>query len=137
VSESVSGVLAIQDALAKLETAMDGLLTEPLDPATDDEIEDLLRRFETIRNKSAAVDNRLLQQVTQRTMPFNRGCKTTAVYLKYLLRLQPSEAARRVKAYDHDEKVEAELLEHAATLDPRELAKAGRYTLALLDPEGY
>ncbi|HEY2272896.1 MAG TPA: DUF222 domain-containing protein, partial [Jatrophihabitantaceae bacterium] len=100
MSESVLVETEASVALRELEAAFGRFATVALDPCADDEIEDILRRFETIRNKTAAVDDRLLQQVTQRSMPFNRGCKSTAVYLKFLLRIAPAEASRRVKAYE-------------------------------------
>jgi hypothetical protein len=100
VSESVLVETDAAVALGELEAAMDRFASVSLDPATDDQVEDLLRRFETIRNRTAVVDHRLLQQVVQRSIRFARGCKTTAVYLKFLLRLAPGEAHRRVKAYE-------------------------------------
>src|SRR5579875_1709002 len=92
VSDTTVGALAVQEALARLETAVDALLAAPLDPCADAEIEDLLRRLEVVRNRSAAVDVQLLGQVEQRSLPFHRGCKSARAYLKHLLRVTPAEA---------------------------------------------
>ena len=59
---------------------------------------DVLRELETQKNRIPTVEHRLIADVETRGAAHEHGCRSTAVLLSQLLRINPNEAAARVKA---------------------------------------
>ncbi|MEP7178808.1 MAG: DUF222 domain-containing protein, partial [Pseudonocardiales bacterium] len=59
---------------------------------------DVIRALETQKNRIPAVEHRLIADVDSRGSAHEHGCRSTAVLLAQLLRINPTEAGARVKA---------------------------------------
>lgn len=59
---------------------------------------ELLRQVETQKARLAAIDHALVAEVDQRGVAADHGCRDTAVLLRHTLRIDPGEAAGRVRA---------------------------------------
>ena len=94
----MSGESTALQALAELEAALDRFIDAPLYPCSDVEIDELNRRWETMRRKQASVDHALIGQVDRRGLWAKHSCKNAPSYLRYVLRVSPGEARARVRA---------------------------------------
>ncbi len=88
----------VHAVLARLEADLDELTSVSLDPCTDDEVLDALRRVEIARRRLAPVDHALLAEVDTRGVAGVHGCRSTAALVRLLLRVSPGEATARVRA---------------------------------------
>src|SRR5947209_5991466 len=87
-----------KEALARLAAVIDELQGMQLTAGTDDEVLDALRELEVQKRRLAAVDHRLIAETEQRRLAAPRGCASTGALLRQLLRIDPTEAAARVRA---------------------------------------
>jgi hypothetical protein len=95
---SDDGAGSPQQALARLAAVIDELQGMQLTAGTDDEVLDALRELEVQKRRLAAVDHRLIAETEQRRLAAPRGCASTGALLRQLLRIDPTEAAARVRA---------------------------------------
>ena len=93
--------VGLEDALARLEAAVDEFSRVSLTSATDDSALDAWRRVETARRRLDPVEHRIVAEVEQRTLAEKYACRTPAGLARQLLHLHPSEAAGRVAAARH------------------------------------
>ena len=118
-------------ALDELERAFTAVQQARLEACTDDEIAGLTRRWEAMRNRMAVVDAGLVGQLTTRGIPGSAGCKNTATYLRYALRITPAEARRRVRAAQRF----APRVEGCLVLDPVYGPTADALAAGVISPE--
>ena len=91
---------AVEAAVDELEAALTHLQDASLDSCPDHVVESVARRLEVVRRRLDSVDVAVVGAVEQRGIPFAHGCKTTATWLRYGLHVDPTEATRRVKAFE-------------------------------------
>ena len=91
---------AVEAAVDELEAALTHLQDAALDSCPDQVVESVARRLEVVRRRLDSVDVAVVGAVEQRGIPFAHGCKTTATWLRYGLHVDPTEATRRVKAFE-------------------------------------
>jgi hypothetical protein len=95
-----TGAVCDVDAVARLHAAITELASVGLDTHTDAELTGLWQELETVRNRLAVLDHRLIGEVQFRHLPETAGCPSTAVFARQVLRVGIGEARRRVKAAD-------------------------------------
>ena len=91
---------AVEAAVDELEAALTHLQDASLDSCPDHVVESVARRLEVLRRRLDSVDVAVVGAVEERGIPFAHGCKTTATWLRYGLHVDPTEATRRVKAFE-------------------------------------
>lgn len=94
---------ALVDPLVAVKTAhaaVDEVLSADLTRCSDDALLELLREQERLRRRLAAVDQRLIVETEARSLPERKAFRTTASFLRSLLRLDPAEAHARVRGAD-------------------------------------
>jgi hypothetical protein len=100
---SPGSLLARVDALA---AEVESCLSCYWSSASDDEVEQTIRRVEVLRRRlDSVVDVNAVAELDARSIPGKHLARSTAAFLGGILRLSPGEAARRVK--------------HARALGPR------------------
>jgi Domain of unknown function (DUF222) len=85
-------------ALAGAHLAVDDLLAAPLTRGSDAELLDDLRELERLRRRVDAVEHRLILEAETRSLPDTHSCRTTGLFLRRLLKIDPAEAHARVRA---------------------------------------
>lgn len=85
-------------ALSAAHGAVDELLASDLSALSEDTLLEVLRQTEQLRRRLAAVDHAQILQVEARGVPAAKSVRTTGQFLRLLLRLDPGEAAGRVRA---------------------------------------
>jgi uncharacterized protein DUF222 len=87
-------------ALRTAHTAIDDLLAADWAGSSDEELLDALRGFEALRRRMSAVDHALVLEAEGRRLPEALAYRNVAGLLRAVLRLDPREAAGRVRAAD-------------------------------------
>ena len=98
---SAAGVLVEGDprvALDAAHAAVDDLLTADLTRLSEDGLLQVLRDTERLRRRLAAIDHAQILEVEARGLPAAHNVRTTGQFLRWVLRLDPGEAAGRVRA---------------------------------------
>jgi hypothetical protein len=93
-----TGTVTPQTAVALLRDAVDQLHALDLTCCSDEEVLGLLRELETQQRRIPTVEHAAIAEVESRQLAHQRGCKSTSVLLRQLLRLDPREAAARLRA---------------------------------------
>jgi hypothetical protein len=83
-------------ALARFEAAAAELNAVALTRCRDEDVVTVLARVETVRRKSAVLDQRLIVEVQSRGLPHEYGAGNAATFLRELLRIGIGEARSRV-----------------------------------------
>ena len=86
------------ELLDRLDAVVSELASADLNPLSDDEILDVLRRLETVKRRLAPVDHRVLNSAAERGLPATLRCRSLPALLTELLRIDPAEAKARVGA---------------------------------------
>jgi Domain of unknown function (DUF222) len=94
VLERPTGPLAV----AAAHTAVDGLLAGDLTRLPEDQLLELVRDTERLRRRLAAVGHAQVLEIERRGLPAAQQIRTLGQFLRGLLRLDPGEAAGRVRA---------------------------------------
>jgi hypothetical protein len=97
---SAPDVLAAQGFLALLHAAMDGLLSADLTGLTGPQVTGLPVGVEVELRRAAAVDHRLIHEVSERSIAGEFGAPSVPALLATLLRITLGEAKARVRAAD-------------------------------------
>ncbi len=84
--------------LARAHALVDELACLDLTGCTDEALEGYWREKERLARRLPSLDHALVQEVETRGLPYERAVRTTAQYLRWLLRLEPTEAHGRVQA---------------------------------------
>jgi Domain of unknown function (DUF222) len=85
-------------ALARSHVEVDALLARDLTGDSDDALLESWRELERLRRRLAAVEHAFVLEAEARGLPHSSGCRNTATFLRGLLRLDPAEAAGRLRA---------------------------------------
>ena len=85
-------------ALRALDAAVDALLAADYTGLSDEQLVELLRGKERLRRRLEAAEHAPILEVAARQLPAQHSVRTTAGFLRWLLRLDPREAAGRVRA---------------------------------------
>jgi Domain of unknown function (DUF222)/HNH endonuclease len=88
----------VSAALAEAHAAVDALQAADLTRCADAELLEFLRELERLRRRLPAVEHALVLEAESRGLPAELHAKDTAQFLRALLRLDPYEAAGRVRA---------------------------------------
>jgi len=95
VIEAPTGAAAV---LAQFAALVDAVRSLDFARLSDDELLDFVHEVEVQRRRLATVDHALLAELDGRHLAFERGFKHTASLVSALLRVDPGEAAARVRA---------------------------------------
>ncbi|MFN2561112.1 MAG: DUF222 domain-containing protein, partial [Jatrophihabitans sp.] len=85
-------------AVATAHSTVDDLLAGDLTLLSEDELLEVVRETERLRRRIAAVQHAQILELERRGVPAAHLVRTTGQFLRMLLRLDPSEAASRVRA---------------------------------------
>jgi hypothetical protein len=85
-------------ALRSMHDAVDDLLAADYTAGSEEELLDTFRELERLRRRLAAVDHALIREANARQLPEQLSIRTVAGLLRALVRLDPREAAGRVRA---------------------------------------
>ena len=77
---------------------VDALLEWPLDLLSREEVFELWRQLESLRNRLAAVEHRFVAETEARGWPGELGARDVAAVIRGLLRVAPGEAKARARA---------------------------------------
>ena len=88
----------VEEALAALESALDGLVGLSLFALSQEELLTVLRRFEVVRRRMPLLDHALVGELEARGVADTVGARNTQAVLRDVLRLSPGEANARVQA---------------------------------------
>jgi hypothetical protein len=89
---------AAEAVLARLDAAVDDLLTLPLASVTDDDVLAVWRRVERVTRRLAVADHACLGQVQSRHLDFTHGAKNLITFTQQALRVGAREAKARISA---------------------------------------
>src|SRR5438067_10580385 len=84
--------------LARAHEAIDRLQSADLMPLSDEELRDTFREMERLRRRLPSIDHALIAEASARSFPARHMVRNMAQFLRSLLRLDPYEAAGRVRA---------------------------------------
>jgi hypothetical protein len=98
IEERVLAAEAAESVVAGLAGVVDGLLGLDLAVLPGGVVVEVLAGVEVQLRRLAGVDHRLLAEVGARGLAGEHGCRDTVALLGWLLRVEPREAARRVRA---------------------------------------
>ncbi len=84
--------------LGSMHSAVDELLAADLTAGSDDDLLETFRSLEALRRRLAAVDHALILEAEARQLPATLSVRNMTGFLRTLLRLDPREAAGRVRA---------------------------------------
>ena len=85
-------------AVSAAQEAVDALLAADLSALSEDALLEVLRGTERLRRRLAAVDHTQILEVETRGLPAANCVRTIGQFLRLLLRLDPAEAAGRLRA---------------------------------------
>ncbi|TQF68456.1 DUF222 domain-containing protein [Rhodococcus spelaei] len=90
----------MEQHLAALDAAVEGLLTDGVSGLSDADVVETLQRMETSLRKAAAVGHRLIAEAVQRSLPSRLDCKSINDLLIKSLRISAADATQRAKGAD-------------------------------------
>ncbi|EOM77722.1 HNH endonuclease [Rhodococcus rhodnii] len=87
----------MEDHLASLDAAVEGLLAAPLAGLSDAEVVEALQRMEVSLRKASAAGHRVIVESVERSIPATLACRSVNEFLVQSLRISSADAARRVR----------------------------------------